>query len=74
MIYFLIGLFIIAAFIAGMFVYRLGINDGMRRIGGAVDLPPLVPKKDDNSYTDNEQQRLISAIEDYDGGTITKKR
>jgi hypothetical protein len=54
-----------AAFLAGAYVYRQGVDDGMRRINGAVDLPPLFEKR--KSEPDNEYTRLQDIIENYHG-------
>lgn len=65
MIYILTAVLVVAAFFAGMLVYRLGLNDGMRRNDGAVMLDPLFKSKE-NPVPD-EHKELMDAVENYHG-------
>lgn len=67
----LLGISILAAFIIGMYVYRLGVNDGLKRKNGAVVLDPL---RDRQNQTEQDDDELLDAISSYDGGTIKIKR
>lgn len=65
MIYILSAVFVIVAFFAGMFVYRLGMSDGMQRNNGAVMLDPLFEKKE--APEPDEHKELMDAVENYHG-------
>lgn len=75
MIYFLIALPFFGGFgFLCAWLYRLGVQDGMRRINGAYELPPIHNKKEPSESADSPEKQLLNAIDEYGGGTIKKKR
>lgn len=75
MIYFLIALPFFGGFgFLCAWLYRLGVQDGMKRINGAVELPPMREKNDVQVQTTSAEQELLEAVTAYEGGTIQKKR
>ncbi len=72
MIYLLFGILTLAAFAAGMFIYRQGVKDGMSRLHGNIELAPMFDTKEKPQPSPFEVD--MQAINSYTGGTIQKKR
>lgn len=70
MIYILFMAFLVIAFFAGMYVYRIGVNDGMRRMFGASELKPLFEKK--QPEIPNAELDLMTRINNYTGKAAKK--
>ena len=69
MIYIILALVVfvglIISFISGMYVYRQGMNDGMKRSYGAVDLPPLFEQKEKPIPNEDIEARI--RLKNYHG-------
>jgi hypothetical protein len=61
-----IGVVAVAAFFAGVVVYRLGVNDGMKRLNGAYELDPLFTQP--QPEPDDAEKRLSEAVENFGKG------